>query len=239
MARYRKDEDTVDLSRRWVLKASAALGGGMMLGFDILPAAAQTAAASGPAQLNNYVLIAPDGAVTIMAKNPEVGQGIKTMLPMLIAEELDCDWSSVRIENAPLDPAKYGAQFAGGSMATPMNYDALRRVGAAGRQMLVAAAAQQWGAPASECTTALGVVSHRGSRRTARYGDLAARAASLPPPPAGPVSPVHRPAQSQPPTPRPPPPRSAAPARPSRRGRAGWSRPPAPGPRRCRAGGGA
>jgi isoquinoline 1-oxidoreductase beta subunit len=182
MARYRKDEETVDLSRRWVLKAGLAAGGGMMLGFDILPAAAQTAAASGPAQLNNYVLIAPDGAVTIMAKNPEVGQGIKTMLPMLIAEELDVDWARVTAKQTDADQALYGGQVAGGSTATPSNFLPMRRVGAAARAMLVQAAAETWGVPPAECATALGVVRHGASGRTLTYGELAARAARLTPP---------------------------------------------------------
>jgi isoquinoline 1-oxidoreductase subunit beta len=168
-------------SRRAFLKASALAGGGLLLRAS-LPAAAQTAfagaAAPQPAVLNAYVRIAADDSVTIMSKNPEIGQGIKTMLPMLIAEELDADWARVRVEQAPLDPAEYGRQFAGGSMATPLNWEPLRRVGAAARQMLVAAAAATWQVPASECTTAAGVVQHGPSGRSLAYGALAARAAT-------------------------------------------------------------
>jgi isoquinoline 1-oxidoreductase beta subunit len=141
---------TAAQSRRAFLKATATAGGGLLLQ-AVLPPLLQTAfaddaaAASGEAAaLNAYIRIAPDGIVTIMSKNPEIGQGIKTMLPMVIAEELDVAWENVRIEQAPLDAAKYGQQFAGGSRATPLNYDPLRRVGAAGRRMLVAAAAETW-----------------------------------------------------------------------------------------------
>ena len=172
-------------SRRVFLKAGAVAGGGLLL-HAVLPPIVRDAMASAPAadapMLNAFIRIAPDDTVWIMSKNPEIGQGIKTMLPMVIAEELDVDWSRVRIEQAPLDEAKYGRQFAGGSAATPLNYDPLRRVGAAGRQMLIAAAASQWGVPAAECATGSGIVTHAKSGRSAPYGALAATAATIPVP---------------------------------------------------------
>lgn len=156
-------------------------GAGLVLSFTFVGKAGAAEAGAGGA-LNAYVRIAPDNSVTIVSKNPEIGQGIKTMLPMLIAEELDVDWSQVRTEQAMNDVATYGRQFAGGSMATPLHWDELRRVGAAARMMLVAAAAQGWGVPATECTTASGVVHHAASKRQATYGSLADKAALVPAP---------------------------------------------------------
>jgi len=170
---------TPQLSRRNLLKVSLAAGGGLMLGFNF---ASVAAAAPTGAKINTMVWIAPDGVVTISAKNPECGQGIKTMLPMLIADELDVDWNNVRIEMTDNDPLLYGRQVAGGSQATPTEWEPMRRVGAAGRQMMIAAAAQSWGVPASECKTVIGKVQHAPSGRTLGYGELAAKAAALPAP---------------------------------------------------------
>ncbi len=171
-------------SRRAILKVAAA-GGGLLLTFS-LPGVAKAAvtgeANGGVTTLTAYVSIAPDNTVTIVSKNPEIGQGIKTMLPMLIAEELDVDWKQVRTAQADLDPAVYGRQFAGGSMATPLNWDPMRKAGAAARQMLIMAAMQNWKVPQSECETASGQVRHVPTGRMATYGSLAATAAALPVP---------------------------------------------------------
>ncbi|HJR35379.1 MAG TPA: xanthine dehydrogenase family protein molybdopterin-binding subunit [Gemmatimonadales bacterium] len=174
---------TGGVSRRQFLRVTAVAGGGILLGTSarrvrgVAPLSAQ-----GAGELNAYIRIMPDGAVTIMAKNPEIGQGVKTMLPMIIADELDVDWKDVRTEQASLDTTKFTAQSAGGSTATPNNWLPMRRVGAAGRAMLVSAAASIWGVPEAECETASGVVHHRASGRSARYGTLLAKAATVTPP---------------------------------------------------------
>ena len=167
-------------SRRAFLRASVAVGGGLLLDFSLpgVLGARENSAEAG-STLNAFVQISNDGTVTITSKNPEIGQGIKTMLPMLIAEELDVDWVGVRIEQALSDPARYGVQFAGGSRATPLNWEPLRRVGAAARQMLISAAAQVWSVPVSECDTESGKVVHTPTKRRLSYGRLASKAAML------------------------------------------------------------
>ena len=148
------------LSRRTLLKVGALAGGGLMLTatMPMIAKAATGVAGAQPAMLSAYVSIAPDNTITIVGKNPEIGQGIKTMLPMLIADELDADWDQVRITQADFDPQKYGFQFAGGSFATPMNWLPMRQVGAAARQMMLAAAAARWGVDASGLRTELGKI---------------------------------------------------------------------------------
>ncbi|MBI4888616.1 MAG: xanthine dehydrogenase family protein molybdopterin-binding subunit [Acidobacteria bacterium] len=177
---------TMTLDRRSFLRVTALAGGGMMVAAYLDPVASVFGQAPQAPPVgflpNAFVKVTADNLVTIIAKNPEIGQGVKTSLPMLIAEELEVDWDKVRIEQADLDQTKYGPQNAGGSTATPINYDPLRKVGASVRQMFIAAAAQTWNVPAGECYAASGSVHHRPSGRTMTYGQLAATAATLTPP---------------------------------------------------------
>ena len=168
------------VNRREFLRVTAVAGGGALFASYLAPLG--VARADQPATEfvpNAFIRITPDGMVTIIAKNPEIGQGVKTMLPMLIAEELDVEWKTVRVEQAPLDTVKFTGQSAGGSTATPNNWLPLRRVGAAARAMLVTAAAQTWGVAEAECETASGAVRHRPSGRRLTYGQLVDRAAGV------------------------------------------------------------
>ena len=168
-----------NINRRSFLQVTALAGGGLLLGLYPKAALAQR----GPEVLNptDFIRIAPNGIVTLTSKNTEIGQNVHNTLPMLIAEELDVDWKDVRLVRADADN-KYGNQFTGGSSATTANWEPMRRVGAAGRQMLIAAAAQTWGVAESECSTASGRVQHKASNRSLGYGELASKAATMPVP---------------------------------------------------------
>jgi isoquinoline 1-oxidoreductase subunit beta len=174
-------------NRRDFLRLSALSGSGLFLGFNLLPseklnAAVYDAAIEGNFNFNAYMSIGTDGIVTIFSPNPEVGQGIKTSFPMTVAEELDVDWANVKVEQAPLDAARFERQVAGGSGSTPHSWKRLRQAGATARLMLMEAAANRWKVPVAECSTDKGMVIHKISNRSLSYGDLAMEANKITPP---------------------------------------------------------
>ena len=172
----------VKLGRRRFLELTGITGGGLMLGLTVgcTREAEALPDPDAPFSPNAYLTVSGD-AIVIYAPNPEIGQGVKTSLPMIVAEELDASWSDVRVEQSKID-ATYGRQTAGGSRSIPSMWEPLRQAGAVGRAMLIGAAAVRWGVPAKECTTAGSRVSHAGSGRSASYFELAAEAARLPVP---------------------------------------------------------
>jgi len=173
----------LDVDRRSFLQVTALAGGGLMIGLYAPDLFAQRGGGPAPAPLaSSYITINPDNTFTIVAQNPETGQGIKTALPMLIADELDVDWKQVTIKQADYDATKYISQTEGGSRAIPTHYTRMRQAGAGGRALMLAAAAQQWSVPVAELTTGSGIVTHAASKRTATYASLSARAATLTPP---------------------------------------------------------
>ena len=184
-------ETALALSRRTFIKITGLAGGGLVLAMSMGPGArkalAQAKSPAAEVTLNPYIQIRPDNTIVLYAKNPEVGQGVKTSLPMIVAEELDADWSKVEVRQAVIDAKLYGPQVAGGSTSTPTNWDPLRKAGATARMMLVAAAAKTWNVPAAELTTENNVVRHVKSNRSATYGELAEVAAALPVPDAASV----------------------------------------------------
>ncbi|MBC8153347.1 MAG: xanthine dehydrogenase family protein molybdopterin-binding subunit, partial [Bacteroidetes bacterium] len=177
-------------SRRNFLKVAAAAGGGLFLGFNWIESEAAaatsadvlTAVAAPGIDFNSYLAISPQGVITILSPNPEVGQGIKTAFPIIVAEELDADWTKVMVEQAPLDSKKFERQVAGGSGSIPHSWIRLRKAGATARQMLIGAAAKRWNVPATEITTVKGFVLHSASGKKLSYGDLATEAAQIPVP---------------------------------------------------------
>ena len=175
------------MPRRDFLKFSVAASGGLLIGF-YLPVATSLASAQESANAfmpNAFVRIGTDERVTVIVNHSEMGQGVYTSLPMLLAEELDADWSKVGFESAPVDPKynhpAFGMQMTGGSSSVWSGLDQFRQAGAAARAMLVAAAAQRWNADPASCRTDSGAV-FDASNRKLTYGQLVADAAKLTPP---------------------------------------------------------
>ncbi|MEO5999018.1 MAG: molybdopterin cofactor-binding domain-containing protein [Chitinophagaceae bacterium] len=173
------------INRRSFLKASALAGGGFMLNFSWLAgvgAPVDTAAEDQNQDLsvlNSYIKIAKNGTITLMSANPEFGSNVKTSLPMIVAEELDVDWKSVVVEQADFYPERFQRQFTGGSMGVSLAWKPLRTAGATARQMLIMAAATEWGVPMAEITTDAGILYHKSSGKKATYGEMASNAAQV------------------------------------------------------------
>ena len=152
-------------SRRDFIKITSITGGGLLLGFSWFSAEAEAPVPiatgtnfAGESGFSSYLSIATDGTITIFSPNPELGQNIKTSFPMIVAEELDADWTKVKVVQAPLDAKKFERQVTGGSGAIPHSCKRLRAAGATARYLLVAAAAARWKVEPTECTTGHGFV---------------------------------------------------------------------------------
>lgn len=177
-----------DASRRDFLKGSATLLGGLVIGFYLPIKGGRAYAADAPPKPvyppNAFIRIAPDDSITIVVNKSEMGQGVYTSLPMLIAEELEADWSRIAVESAPVaavyNHTGFGMQMTGGSSSIPSSWEQLRRVGASARVLLIRAAAQQWGVPEKECHAENSQVTHAKSGKKSSYGKLADAAAKLP-----------------------------------------------------------
>ncbi|SMD45009.1 isoquinoline 1-oxidoreductase, beta subunit [Aquiflexum balticum DSM 16537] len=174
------------LNRRSFLKVSALAGGGLLMSVGWLASCkpdAEEEVLGMPEEwirINGFIRIGDNGLITIMSPNPEGGQNVKTGMPMIVAEELDADWSKVVVEQAPLDTDNFTRQFIGGSQAIRLGWPILRKAGATARQLIINAAAQTWNVPASEITTEAGFVIHSGNKKKVHYGELATLAATLP-----------------------------------------------------------
>ena len=175
-------------TRRDFLKVTTLTGGGLLLGFSWFSEAAATPAVidkipfAGSLGFNSYLSIAADGTIIILSPNPELGQNIMTSFPMIVAEELDADWTKIKVLQAPLDTKNFDRQLTGGSGAIPHSWKRLRTAGATARNMLIQAAAQQWALPVEECTASNGFVIHSKSGKKLGFGELAEQASALPVP---------------------------------------------------------
>ncbi len=173
-----------NFSRRNFLKASVLASGGLLVGFNLLTACKPEAVM--PVDLdslnfndfNAFIKISDDGYVTIFSPNPEIGQGVKTAMPMIIAEELDVEWSKVRVVQANLDTKNFKRQVAGGSQSIRFGWDALRQTGATTKQLLVNAAAVKWNVDASTCKASKGIITNANGDKLG-YGDVVKEAALL------------------------------------------------------------
>jgi isoquinoline 1-oxidoreductase subunit beta len=180
-----RDEAAVShLDRRSFLASIAAIGGSLILGFEIPFGTRATHASVGPREITAWIVIEPDETVIIRVAKSEMGQGSFTALPMLVAEELECDWSKVRAEFAPPHENRkrnrvWGNMSTGASRSISASQNDLRRAGATARAMLIAAAAARWNVPMTECTAAQGVISHGPSGRSVTFGAIAAAAADM------------------------------------------------------------
>jgi len=176
----------INQGRRIFLKAGAVVGGGLLIGFHLPLAnrAGEAEAAATEFVPNAWIRIDADDTVTLRVASSEMGQGVYTAIPMLLAEELECDWARIRVEMAPADKAYInpiiGMQLTGGSTAVRAFWMPLRQAGAAARDLLIHAAAQTWKVKEDECRAESGIVLHETSQRKASYGELAAKAATLP-----------------------------------------------------------
>lgn len=179
----------VNASRRNFLKTAVTATGGLFLGFNWLSneSAAMGLLADKESladlrSFNSYLSISGEGVITIASPNPELGQNIKTSFPMIVAEELDADWKTVQVIQAPLDAKRFERQLTGGSGAIPHSWERLRKAGATVREMMKQAAANRWGVSASSLTTENSFVIDSASGKRLSYGELAAEAAALPVP---------------------------------------------------------
>jgi len=172
-------------NRRDFLKISSLTGGGLLLGFSWFSAEAEApvimtkANFAGELGFNSYLSIATDGTITIFSPNPELGQNIMTSFPMIVAEELDADWTKVKVVQAPLDAQKFDRQLTGGSGAIPHSWKKLRNAGGTARYLLMAAAAKRWNVEVPECTTGNGFVIHAKTGKKLGYGELAEEASKI------------------------------------------------------------